>query len=80
MPKIDGIEFLEKARESNPDIPIIMISGHGTIETAVEAVKKGAYDYISKPPDLNRLLITIRNAMDKTSPGCGNQSAEAQSE
>ncbi len=67
MPKMDGIEFLEKAKESNPDIPIIMISGHGTIETAVEAVKKGAYDYISKPPDLNRLLITIRNAMDKTS-------------
>jgi two-component system nitrogen regulation response regulator NtrX len=67
MPKIDGIEFLEKAREINADIPIIMISGHGTIETAVEAVKKGAYDYISKPPDLNRLLITIRNAMDKTS-------------
>jgi len=67
MPKMDGIEFLEKAREINPDVPIIMISGHGTIETAVEAVKKGAYDYISKPPDLNRLLITIRNAMDKTS-------------
>ncbi|HVU84646.1 MAG TPA: sigma-54 dependent transcriptional regulator [Puia sp.] len=67
MPRMDGIEFLEKAKESNPDIPIIMISGHGTIETAVEAVKKGAYDYISKPPDLNRLLITIRNAMDKTS-------------
>jgi two-component system, NtrC family, nitrogen regulation response regulator NtrX len=66
MPKIDGIEFLEKAKEVVPDIPIIMISGHGTIETAVEAVKKGAYDYISKPPDLNRLLITIRNAMDKT--------------
>ncbi len=64
---MDGIEFLEKAREINPDVPIIMISGHGTIETAVEAVKKGAYDYISKPPDLNRLLITIRNAMDKTS-------------
>jgi len=67
MPKIDGIEFLEKAKESNADVPIIMISGHGTIETAVEAVKKGAYDYISKPPDLNRLLITIRNATDKTS-------------
>jgi two-component system, NtrC family, nitrogen regulation response regulator NtrX len=67
MPKVDGIEFLEKAREANPDVPIIMISGHGTIETAVEAVKKGAYDYISKPPDLNRLLITIRNAMDKNS-------------
>jgi len=67
MPKMDGIEFLEKAKELNHDVPIIMISGHGTIETAVEAVKKGAYDYISKPPDLNRLLITIRNAMDKTS-------------
>src|SRR6476661_3096910 len=64
--KIDGIEFLQKAGESNPDIPVIMISGHGNIETAVEAVKTGAYDYISKPPDLNRLLITIRNAMDKS--------------
>lgn len=66
MPKLDGIEFLDKSREVNADVPVIMISGHGTIETAVEAVKKGAYDYISKPPDLNRLLITIRNAMDKT--------------
>ena len=66
MPKIDGIEFLQKAGEANPDIPIIMISGHGNIETAVEAVKTGAYDYISKPPDLNRLLITIRNAMDRS--------------
>lgn len=67
MPKLDGIEFLQKAGEVNPDVPIIMISGHGNIETAVDAVKKGAYDYISKPPDLNRLLITIRNAMDKSS-------------
>ncbi|HEY9362095.1 MAG TPA: sigma-54 dependent transcriptional regulator [Chitinophagaceae bacterium] len=67
MPKIDGIEFLQKAGEANPDVPIIMISGHGNIETAVEAVKMGAFDYISKPPDLNRLLITIRNAMDKGS-------------
>jgi DNA-binding NtrC family response regulator len=67
MPKMDGLEFLDKSREINPDVPVIMISGHGTIETAVEAVKKGAYDYISKPPDLNRLLITIRNAMDKNS-------------
>lgn len=66
MPKLDGIEFLQKAAENNGDTPIIMISGHGNIETAVEAVKKGAYDYISKPPDLNRLLITIRNAMEKT--------------
>ena len=66
MPKMDGLEFLEKARETNTDVPIIMVSGHGNIDTAVEAVKKGAYDYISKPPDLNRLLITLRNAMDKT--------------
>ena len=66
MPKLDGIEFLQRAGEINPDIPIVMISGHGNIETAVEAVKKGAYDFISKPPDLNRLLITIRNAMDKS--------------
>jgi DNA-binding NtrC family response regulator len=66
MPKLDGIEFLNKATEHNADIPIIIISGHGNIETAVDAVKKGAYDYISKPPDLNRMLITIRNAMDKT--------------
>jgi len=65
MPKIDGMEFLQKATEAAPDVPVIMISGHGTIETAVEAVKKGAYDFISKPPDLNRLLITIRNAMER---------------
>lgn len=65
MPKLDGLEFLQKATESNPDVPIIIISGHGNIETAVEAVKKGAYDFIQKPPDLNRLLITIRNAMER---------------
>ena len=65
MPKLDGIEFLEKAKMLNADIPIIMISGHGNIETAVEAVKKGAFDYISKPPDLNRLLITLRNATER---------------
>ncbi len=65
MPKLDGIEFLEKAKLVNPDTPIIMISGHGNIDTAVEAVKKGAFDYISKPPDLNRLLITLRNATEK---------------
>lgn len=67
MPKIDGLEFLVKAGEINADVPVIMISGHGTIETAVDAVKKGAYDYVAKPPDLNRLLITIRNAIDKNS-------------
>src|SRR5690349_17977606 len=67
MPKIDGLEFLVKAAEVNADVPVIMISGHGTIETAVDAVKKGVYDYVAKPPDLNRLLITIRNALDKNS-------------
>ena len=67
MPKLDGLEFLQKATESNADVPVIMISGHGNIETAVDAVKKGAFDYISKPPDLNRMLITIRNAMDRSS-------------
>lgn len=65
MPKLDGIEFLERSRGINSDVPVIMISGHGNIDTAVEAVKKGAFDYISKPPDLNRLLITLRNALDK---------------
>ena len=65
MPKLDGMEFLTKAMEVKSEVPYIMISGHGNIETAVEAVKKGAFDFISKPPDLNRMLITIRNAMDK---------------
>lgn len=66
MPKMDGLEFLQQATAAKQDVPIIMISGHGTIETAVDAVKKGAFDYISKPPDLNRLLVTIRNAVDRT--------------
>ncbi len=66
MPHMDGMEVLEKLREMEEDLPVIMISGHGNEETAVEAVKKGAFDFISKPPDLNRLLITIRNAQDKT--------------
>ncbi|MFM2225957.1 MAG: hypothetical protein RJA07_2159 [Bacteroidota bacterium] len=65
MPKKDGLEVLEDAMELNPDLPFVMISGHGNVETAVEAVKKGAFDFISKPPDLNRLLITLRNALDK---------------
>lgn len=65
MPQMDGIEVLENIKQ-NSDTPVIMISGHGTIETAVEAIKKGAFDYISKPPDLNRLLITLRNALDKS--------------
>jgi DNA-binding NtrC family response regulator len=67
MPKYDGMEVLENSLAANPDLPFIMISGHGTVDTAVEAVKKGAYDYISKPPDLNRLLISLRNALDKQS-------------
>lgn len=67
MPKMDGIEVLQKVTEKGIDAPIVMISGHGNIETAVEAVKKGAFDFISKPLDLNRLLVTIRNAMDKSS-------------
>jgi two-component system nitrogen regulation response regulator NtrX len=66
MPKMDGIEVLDKITQSHNDIPVVMISGHGTIETAVEAVKKGAFDFIAKPLDLNRLLVTIRNAMDKS--------------
>jgi two-component system nitrogen regulation response regulator NtrX len=65
MPKMDGIEVLEAAVNQGIDTPIVMISGHGTIETAVEALKKGAYDFISKPLDLNRLLVTVRNAVDR---------------
>lgn len=67
MPKLDGIELLEKSKEIAPELPFIMISGHGTMETAVEATKKGAFDFINKPPDLNKLLITVRNAVDKNS-------------
>ena len=66
MPVIDGMQVLEAARNSCPDVPFIVISGQGDIDTAVAAVKMGAYDYISKPPDLNRLLIAVRNAMDKS--------------
>lgn len=65
MSRMDGMEVLTEAQKMKPDLPFIMISGHGTIETAVEASKKGAYDFISKPPDLNRLLITVRNALEK---------------
>ena len=66
MPGMDGIEVLEKLSEQEYDSPVVMISGHGNIDTAVEAIKKGAFDFIEKPLDLNRLLITIRNAMDKS--------------
>ena len=65
MPKLDGIEVLEKLQDLKYDPAIVMISGHGTIDTAVDALKKGAFDFISKPPDLNRLLVTVRNAMDR---------------
>ena len=65
MPKMDGLELLEATKKIKPDIPIVMISGHGDLETAVETMRHGAYDYISKPPDLNRLLNTVRNALDR---------------
>ena len=67
MPKMDGIEVLDKIIDDGEDFPVIMISGHGNIDTAVDAIKKGAFDYISKPLDLNRLLITVRNALDRAS-------------
>jgi len=66
MPQMDGIEVLEKIHELVNDTPVIMISGHGNIDTAVDAIKKGAFDFLEKPLDLNRILITIRNAMDKS--------------
>lgn len=66
MPRMDGIEVLEKLVEQIPDTPVIMISGHGNIDTAVESIKKGAFDFIEKPLDLNRLLITLRNALDRS--------------
>ncbi len=65
MPNMDGIEVLEQAQKSNIETPFVMISGHGNIETAVETIKKGAYDFIEKPLDLNRILVTVRNATDK---------------
>ena len=67
MPRMDGMDALDKVHELCPGTSVVMISGHATIDTAVESVKRGAFDFISKPPDLNRLLITIRNAMDKSS-------------
>ncbi len=66
MPKMDGLEALERIQIIKPELPVVMISGHGTIEAAVHSVKLGAFDYISKPPDLNRMLITLRNAIDKS--------------
>ena len=72
MPEMDGIEVLEAIRQES-EVPVIMLSGHGTIDTAVEAIKKGAFDFIPKPPDLNRLLITLRNALDKKSLATENK-------
>jgi two-component system nitrogen regulation response regulator NtrX len=65
MPKMDGMEVLDRIMSITPDTPVVLISGHGNIDTAVEALKKGAYDYIAKPIDMNRLLVTVRNALDK---------------
>ena len=67
MPKMDGIEVLDKIKESHPELPVVMISGHGNIDTAVEAIKKGAFDFIQKPLDLNRILVSVRNALDHKS-------------
>ena len=67
MPGMDGVEVLERMQAAKPDVPVIMISGHGTIDTAVDSLKKGAYDYIPKPPDLNRLLVSVRNALERKS-------------
>ena len=65
MPKMDGIEVLDQIIQHNEGIPIVMISGHGTIDTAVEAIKKGAFDFIEKPLDLNRILVTLKNAKER---------------
>ena len=65
MPKVDGMEVLDFSKKNTPETPIVMISGHGDLELAVDSMKKGAFDYISKPPDLNRLLTTVRNALDR---------------
>ena len=65
MPKMDGVEVLELTKKLKPEIPVVMISGHGDLDTAVNTMRLGAFDYISKPPDLNRLLNTVRNALDR---------------
>ena len=65
MPKIDGMELLQRTRKQNASLPFIMLTGHGNIETAVESMKLGAYDFIPKPPDLNRLITSVRNALEK---------------
>jgi two-component system nitrogen regulation response regulator NtrX len=65
MPRVDGLEVLEKLQAHDPDLPVVMISGHGTIDTAVDALKKGAFDFIQKPPDISRILVAVRNALDR---------------
>ncbi|MFN8352037.1 MAG: sigma-54 dependent transcriptional regulator [Flavobacteriales bacterium] len=65
MPKLDGLEFLQKLMAHNDEVPVIMISGHGTIDTAVDALKKGAFDFIEKPPNISRILVAVRNALDR---------------
>jgi DNA-binding NtrC family response regulator len=67
MPKKDGLEVLEEMRQAGKETPVVVLSGHGNIDTAVEAVKKGAFDYVPKPPDMNRMLISVRNAMNQSS-------------
>ncbi|HMQ76445.1 MAG TPA: sigma-54 dependent transcriptional regulator [Flavobacteriales bacterium] len=67
MPKMDGLELLDKLQAHDPDLPVVMISGHGSIDTAVDALKKGAFDFIQKPPDINRILVSVRNALDRNS-------------
>jgi two-component system nitrogen regulation response regulator NtrX len=75
MPKMDGIEVLEKLQAHDADLPVVMISGHGTIDTAVDALKKGAFDFIQKPPDINRILVSVRNALDRGDLVQGDQGA-----
>ena len=76
MPKKDGIEVLDFIRNHTPTTPVVMISGHGNLETAVKAMRMGAFDYISKPPDLNHLLSTVRSALQSESqpPSCSKDS------
>jgi DNA-binding NtrC family response regulator len=78
MPKMDGIEVLQATKKIKPEIPFVMISGHGDLETAVDSMRLGAYDYIAKPPDLNRLLNSVRNALEKKKLVTENNSLRTQ--
>ena len=79
MPKMDGVEVLDAVKKIKPEIPMVMISGHGDMETAIQTMRMGAFDYISKPPDLNRLLNTVRNALDNPvqTEALGKEQAES---